>query len=143
MVNCDYPWSTIALAHSLNYYSYSYDSQHPHRQLHQQGSSQVRHPPSSLIPQVPPSPGSKGPIGEQYLAEEALGLAKSLGWTVLRGPAWNEDPPSSSHIENSAKTHTHLFIDGKADELQDGDYVKTSLGSGTLHVHGDRFRGTG
>lgn len=32
---------------------------------------------------------SKGPIVEQYLAEEAVGLASSLGWDIVKGPYWN------------------------------------------------------
>jgi hypothetical protein len=32
---------------------------------------------------------SKGPLIEQYLAEEAIGLATSLGWEIVRGPFWN------------------------------------------------------
>jgi hypothetical protein len=32
---------------------------------------------------------SKGPIIEQYLAEEAVGLASSLNWEIIKGPYWN------------------------------------------------------
>lgn len=32
---------------------------------------------------------NKGPIVEQYLAEEAVGLASSLGWDIVKGPYWN------------------------------------------------------
>lgn len=31
---------------------------------------------------------NKGPEGELYLAEEAIGLTKSLGWGVAKGPFW-------------------------------------------------------
>ena len=31
---------------------------------------------------------NQGPAVELYLAEEAIGLAKSLGWDVVTGPLW-------------------------------------------------------
>lgn len=34
---------------------------------------------------------NKGPIIEQYLAEEAIGLVSSLRWDVVRGPFWGKD----------------------------------------------------
>jgi hypothetical protein len=27
-----------------------------------------------------------------------------------------------------------LFVEGETSELQDGDYIKTSIGNGTIHV---------
>jgi len=32
-----------------------------------------------------------GPLTELYLAEEALGLVKSLEWNVIKGPNWIEE----------------------------------------------------
>lgn len=34
---------------------------------------------------------SRGPKIELYLAEEAIGLVKSLNWTVATGPKYDED----------------------------------------------------
>ncbi|KAL4508015.1 hypothetical protein ABPG72_021388 [Tetrahymena utriculariae] len=34
---------------------------------------------------------NKGPLMELYLAEEAVGLAKSLDWNVQKGPYWKEE----------------------------------------------------
>jgi hypothetical protein len=34
---------------------------------------------------------NKGPLKELYLAEEAIGLVKSLDWTVAKGPYWKGD----------------------------------------------------
>jgi hypothetical protein len=42
-----------------------------------------------LLPQVLALSVSRGAVVEQYLAEEAVGLATSLGWTVVKGPYWN------------------------------------------------------
>jgi len=28
----------------------------------------------------------------------------------------------------------HLYVDGNVDEINDGDYIRTSMGSGTIHV---------
>ena len=70
----------------------------------------MRHRASSFIPQVALSRGSQGPIVEQYLAEEALGLVKSLGWSVLKGPFWNPNVKIAMPV---AKSGTHLFVEGK------------------------------
>ena len=44
-----------------------------------------------------------GPETELYLAEEAIGLVNSLGWTVVKGPLWDvlqdEDDWSDSDAE--------------------------------------------
>jgi hypothetical protein len=68
---------------------------------------------------------------EQYLAEEAVGLAKSLGWSIIRGPYWN-----NNHIIplNARTKHNHLYIESDVDEIKDGDYIRTSIGNGTLYV---------
>lgn len=34
---------------------------------------------------------NKGPVIEQYLAEEAIGLVSSLKWEVVPGPFWAKD----------------------------------------------------
>jgi hypothetical protein len=49
---------------------------------------------------------------EQYLAEEAVGLAKSLGWGIVRGPLWN-----TNHIHPvSANTRRNqLYIESEQD----------------------------
>ena len=49
-----------------------------------------------------------GPLTELYLAEEALGLVKSLNWNVIKGPKWHPDDPDS----------------------QDGEYSSTELSDG-------------
>lgn len=98
----------------------------------------------SPLSQVDISSSSKGPIIEQYLAEEALGLAKSLGWTILQGPFWKQPTTDPSYINSDkSKQKSHLFVEGNVDEIQDGDYIKTSLGSGVLHVDVASRRKTG
>lgn len=101
----------------------------------QQRSSEVRPAPPGVLPQVRLLAPSKGPIVEQYLAEEALGLAKSLGWTVLQGPFWKQ-PRTDSQFSCSdlPRQKNQLFVEGDVEEIQDGDYIKTSLGSGTVYV---------
>ena len=47
----------------------------------------VLHPVS--YPKYHPTHRSKGPTIEHYLAEEAIGLASSLGWHIVAGPFWN------------------------------------------------------
>lgn len=39
---------------------------------------------------------NKGPLQELYQAEEAIGLVKSLGWSVLKGPCWDDAPKEKS-----------------------------------------------
>jgi hypothetical protein len=42
-----------------------------------------------------------GPHVELYLAEEAIGLAKSLNWEIIKGPLWNENKDESDlELEN-------------------------------------------
>lgn len=87
------------------------DSQSNRCKVVQQTDCQVCHPPPSLFSQVRFSPTSKGPILEQYLAEEALGLAKSLGWTILQGPFWRQpriDPQPV--IMDRSKINSHLYV---------------------------------
>lgn len=84
----------------------------------------------SFLPQVPLILISKGPIVEQYLAEEAIGLAKSLGWVIVRGPLWNSSKTTPS-FENKPG---QIYIDGVEDEIKDGDYIRTSIGNGILYV---------
>ena len=38
-----------------------------------------------------------GPNTELYLAEEALGLVKSLDWQVIKGPKWLDDEDYESN----------------------------------------------
>src|SRR5690606_16336091 len=38
---------------------------------------------------------NKGPTIETYLAEEAIGLAKSLEWMVVKGPFWKKEYDST------------------------------------------------
>lgn len=40
---------------------------------------------------------NKGPLIEQYLAEEAVGLVSSLKWEVVRGPFWNKGGDIEKH----------------------------------------------
>lgn len=62
-----------------------------------------------------------------------MGLAKSLGWAIVKGPFWNRE--SSVIAPTSVLTKgNYLYVEGAADELQDGDYIRTSMGSGVLHV---------
>jgi len=39
----------------------------------------------------------------------------------------------ADHNKNTRKRN-ELFVEGNADEIQDGDYIKTSLGNGFLQV---------
>lgn len=39
---------------------------------------------------------SHGPQIELYLAEEAIGLVKSLSWNVVKGPFWNDEDDSKA-----------------------------------------------
>jgi predicted transcriptional regulator len=68
-----------------------------------------------------------------------VGLAKSLGWGIVRGPYWN-----SSHIHpiNTTTRHNSLYIESASDEIRDGDYVRTSIGNGTVYVYLSPLRRT-
>lgn len=74
-----------------------------------QSKPSMHHRPPSRISQVRLSIFSQGPITEQYLAEEALGLAKSLGWYVLPGPYW--DNTKKRPITPIPMKANHLYIE--------------------------------
>lgn len=42
-------------------------------------------------------PFSKGPLIELYHAEEAIGLAKSLDWNIIKGPFWKKEMNKCNH----------------------------------------------
>lgn len=41
-----------------------------------------------------------GPVVELYLAEEAVGLVKSLGWQVAKGPMWDQTQNEEEQSED-------------------------------------------
>eukprot|EP00919_Chromeraceae_sp_WS-2016_P063591 GHVR01150397.1.p1 GENE.GHVR01150397.1~~GHVR01150397.1.p1 ORF type:complete len:101 (-),score=9.17 GHVR01150397.1:2474-2776(-) len=79
----------------------------------------------------PVSYPNKGPLTEQYLAEEAIGLASSLGWEVCRGPFWKNEI-TATKIQTKDNL---LYIESDPNELRDGQYVKTSIGNGVIYVY--------
>ena len=85
-----------------------------------------------------------GPVTELYLAEEAIGLVRSLNWQVCKGPTWDVDgaeqeTDDEAEDEVSSKMKElkmELDPDGyarfnktankallKRDKITDGDYV--------------------
>lgn len=72
------------------------------------------------------NPNSKGPILETYLAEEAVGLAKSLDWTVVKGPFWknkyNTTDPNGQDEDVDIEKQENMS-DRKNSRPSDGDYV--------------------
>lgn len=109
-------------------------------------------------------PSSKGPDQELYLAEEAVGLAKALSWTVAKGPFWNEDynkdirksqgrDPNDKETEQDydqvngplsekdrikfAKRHGWKMSDQT--KIKDGQYVYTPFFSGVHQENGIIF----
>lgn len=59
-----------------------------------------------------------------------------MGWSIIKGPFWNNNHvvPLSSMTKSNL-----LFVEGETSELQDGDYIKTSIGNGTIHKDGIMF----
>lgn len=49
-----------------------------------------------------------GPNVEMYLAEEAIGLVKSLGWQISRGPNWDTQEDDKSEEEEEDPVPAHL-----------------------------------
>lgn len=41
-----------------------------------------------------------GPVIELYLAEEAVGLVKSLDWQLAKGPMWDQTQSDGEESEN-------------------------------------------
>jgi hypothetical protein len=48
-----------------------------------------------------------------YLAEEAIGLVRSLDWEVARGPLWK------SEEERDSESHAHLYFENAEGEGSD------------------------
>ena len=49
-----------------------------------------------------------GPLTELYLAEEAIGLVKSLDWSVIKGPSWEVNGEEEETDEESGDEEAHL-----------------------------------
>ncbi|CAD8124607.1 unnamed protein product [Paramecium sonneborni] len=86
---------------------------------------------------------NKGPELELYLAEEAVGLSKSLNWTLEKGPFWREEytqnirrsqgrNPIQAKVENKEDElkAEGWELSGKA-HLRNGEYVYIPFLSGT------------
>lgn len=69
---------------------------------------------------------SHGPHIELYLAEEAIGLVRSLDWDVAKGPLWKE---------NQEEENRQMQNDMKRQYLQDDD-------TNNLTTEGDEERMT-
>lgn len=72
---------------------------------------------------------------EQYLAEEAIGLASSLRWDVIRGPFWQKEKEITD-VEKIGKLppNTVYMEPQYGNEIKDGTYIKSSLGNGVYYV---------
>eukprot|EP01017_Pseudomicrothorax_dubius_P026854 TRINITY_DN3033_c0_g1_i1.p1 TRINITY_DN3033_c0_g1~~TRINITY_DN3033_c0_g1_i1.p1 ORF type:complete len:626 (+),score=178.37 TRINITY_DN3033_c0_g1_i1:49-1878(+) len=84
-----------------------------------------------------------------YNAEEAVGLAKSLGWTIVKGPFWQEEdtialeqqaqaagldaPPSSNLV---SEEEIRKYFDETPRDCVEGDYVYTPFFKGEYHKGG-------
>lgn len=54
-----------------------------------------------------------GPQTELYLAEEAIGLVKSLDWNVVKGPMWDHsEDPEDEAIESDNEDFRDAFESG-------------------------------
>jgi 50S ribosomal subunit-associated GTPase HflX len=87
---------------------------------------------------------SQGAVIESYLAEEAIGLAKSLDWQVIKGPFWQKedevyDPINWDEEQELAKEKTNnrsvyyryrnkTENRKKSSRAKNGDYIYTSDG---------------
>ncbi|EGR31247.1 hypothetical protein IMG5_115070 [Ichthyophthirius multifiliis] len=104
---------------------------------------------------------NKGPEIELYLAEEAIGLAKSLNWAIEQGPFWKQEQKQIELKEknqdenyandddqydltpggrikkpnNQLKNHPGWELAGEAN-LKDGDYIYTPYFKGTYYKSG-------
>ena len=57
-----------------------------------------------------------GPHKELYLAEEAIGLVRSLDWEVARGPLWQEEEGDESQKDENHSLRKYLEDDPSANE---------------------------
>ncbi|CAD8145066.1 unnamed protein product [Paramecium octaurelia] len=86
---------------------------------------------------------NKGPELELYLAEEAVGLSKSLNWTLEKGPFWKEEytqkirisqgrNPIQARVENKEEelNAEGWELSGKA-HLRNGEYIYLPFLQGT------------
>ena len=76
---------------------------------------------------------SAGPELELLYAEEAIGLAKSLSWSIVQGPFWkaaNTEPDTFS----KDMTPGEILEQFKKENIQNGDYVYTPCFQGVYWV---------
>ena len=57
-----------------------------------------------------------GPHKELYLAEEAIGLVRSLDWEVARGPLWQEEQGEEAKKDENHTLRQYLEDDPSANE---------------------------
>jgi hypothetical protein len=57
-----------------------------------------------------------GPHKELYLAEEAIGLVRSLDWEVARGPLWQEEQGEEGKKDENHTLRQYLEDDPSANE---------------------------
>ena len=91
---------------------------------------------------------NKGPELELNFAEEAVGLAKSLGWNVVPGPGWKQEYTdkinkeydiSSSEEEvygSDYDSDGYLYSEKAHKYLKDGDYIYTDEMQGVYWKNG-------
>lgn len=60
---------------------------------------------------------NQGPNIELYLAEEAVGLVKSLGWNVAKGPMWDTTDAQEDDAESDEDESDPRYQE-KLDELR-------------------------
>ena len=79
---------------------------------------------------------SSGPIAELYYAEEAIGLAKSLSFNIVKGPYWN--PACEKSQEDTIILQPEQKVGRKKkiktfkdkENIKDGDYVFSLMANG-------------
>lgn len=76
-----------------------------------------------------------GPNIELYLAEEAVGLVKSMDWNLMKGPMWEFNDDQSDDEDSDVEESLREELEGpsfdvrdniarmKKEGIKDGDYV--------------------
>lgn len=67
---------------------------------------------------------SEGPNKELYLAEEAIGLAKALNWSVVNGPFWKETEEKEVKKSKDGGAIVEEEVEGKEEgETKEEEYI--------------------
>lgn len=73
-----------------------------------------------------------GPHIELSLAEEAIGLAKAMRWSIIEGPYWKPKDNQTEELISFSEPEEDVKV-VKEKPIKNGDYIYTDLVDGVYY----------